>query len=77
MNAAKKVKRISAIHIINNEYLLFDFATTRLFKDTLEYCDQCGKIVTANELEYKNRQFFVKDCSEALNLDWWEQIKCI
>lgn len=72
----EKVKRINAIHVINKEYLC-STCYDQIIQDTLEYCDQCGKIVTANELEYKNRQFLCKDCSEALNLDWWEHMKCI
>jgi hypothetical protein len=72
----EKVKRISAIHVINNKYIC-SACYDQIVQDTLEYCDQCGKIVTADELEYKNRQFLCKDCSEALNLDWWEHMKCI
>lgn len=72
----EKVKRISAIHVINNKYIC-STCYDQIVQDTLEYCDQCGKIVTTDELEYKNRQFLCKDCSEALNLDWWEHMKCI
>lgn len=75
-DCGEKVLRINAIHVINNKYIC-QTCYDQIIQDSLEYCDQCGKVVTADELEYRNRQFLCPDCAEALNMNWWEQMKCI
>lgn len=72
----EKTLRINAIHVINNKYLC-SACYDKIILDSLEHCDQCGKVVSSSELEYKNRQFLCPDCVDTLNMDWWEHIKCI